>query len=282
MKPLLERSITGIVFVSITVLLILLNHWSFLAFLIIADVWLKFEFYRIVKHDESKPLSIAGFITGILAIATLFFIIEFDSEPALLWICILPAFLIFVEELFRSEKNPLRNVAYTFLSLIYITLPLIIAMLIVYGKTAGLVGGIKSFQPEILIGILALIWIFDSMAYVVGVPLGRHRLYERVSPKKSWEGTIGGTVFTITAGFFMHNFISGITSVDWVVIAALVVVFGTIGDLIESQMKRSINVKDSGVTLPGHGGLLDRLDSFIFTLPWVFVYLVIKGLFLRG
>lgn len=280
MSTLIKRSITGIIFVSVSVLLILLNHWSFLAFLIITDAWLKYEFYRIVKNDESRPLSISGFATGFLAIATLFFIIKFDSEPALLWICMLPALFIFVEELFRSEKNPLRNVAYTFLSLIYITLPLIIAMLIVFGKTTSLIGNVTNFQPEILIGILALIWIFDSMAYVVGVPLGRHRLYERISPKKSWEGTIGGTVFTITAGFFIHNFISGLNSSDWVVIAVLVVVFGTIGDLIESQMKRSINVKDSGITLPGHGGLLDRFDSFIFTLPWVYVYLIIKGLLL--
>ncbi|MDD3687097.1 MAG: phosphatidate cytidylyltransferase [Bacteroidales bacterium] len=274
MSNLLKRSITGSIFVAVSLALILINQWTLLAFLLIADVWLKVEFYRIVKNDESSPLSFAGFVAGIASISVLFAVVVYNADARFLWVCLVPILLIFVEELFKNEKNPLRNVAFTVLSLVYITLPLMTAMMIVFGKY----GAVATFNPGILVGVLVLIWIFDSMAYVVGVPLGKHRLYERVSPKKSWEGTIGGTVFTIAAGFFMHNFFDGISSTDWVVISALVVVFGTIGDLIESQFKRSINVKDSGETLPGHGGLLDRLDSFIFTLPWVFIYLVLKDL----
>ena len=260
---------------AVSLALILINQWTLLAFLLIADVWLKVEFYRIVKNDESSPLSFAGFVAGIASISVLFAVVVYNADARFLWVCLVPILLIFVEELFKNEKNPLRNVAFTVLSLVYITLPLMTAMMIVFGRYGE---SVVTFNPGILVGILILIWIFDSMAYVVGVPLGKHRLYERVSPKKSWEGTIGGTVFTIAAGFFMHNFFEGINSNDWVVIAVLVVVFGTIGDLIESQFKRSINVKDSGETLPGHGGLLDRLDSFIFTLPWVFIYLVLKDL----
>lgn len=275
MSNLLKRSITGSIFVAVSLALILINQWTLLAFLLIADVWLKVEFYRIVRNDESKPLSFTGLVAGIVSISVLFAVIVYKADARFLWVCLVPILLIFVEELFKNEKNPLRNVAFTVLSLVYITLPLLFAMLIVFGKYGE---SVTTFKPGILVGILVLIWIFDSMAYVVGVPLGKHRLYERVSPKKSWEGTIGGTVFTIAAGFFMHNFFDGINSTDWVVIAVLVVVFGTIGDLIESQFKRSINVKDSGETLPGHGGLLDRLDSFIFTLPWVFIYLVLNDL----
>lgn len=275
MSNLLKRSITGGIFVAVSLVLLLINQWTLLAFLLITDVWLKVEFYRIVRNDESNPLSFTGFVTGIISISVLFAVIVFNADPKFLWVCVIPVLMIFVEELFKSEKNPLRNVAFTVLSLIYITLPLMLAMMIVFGKYGE---SASTFKPAILVGVLALIWIFDSMAYAVGVPLGKHRLYERVSPKKSWEGTIGGTIFTITAGLFMHNFIDGFNSADWVVISAIVVIFGTIGDLIESQFKRSINVKDSGETLPGHGGLLDRLDSFIFTLPWVFIYLVLKDL----
>jgi phosphatidate cytidylyltransferase len=274
-----KRTLTGSIFVAITTSLILINEWTFLAFVLIANLWLGIEFFRISSHDQTKALSFTSILTGSIALILVFLGKTYDINSSIYWLILIPALFIFIEELFLNKQNPLRNISVSFLSLIYITTPLITSILLVYGNDFDFQirkGG--TFHPELLIGILILIWIFDSMAYCIGVPLGKHKLFVRVSPKKSWEGTIGGAIFVIIAAIFMNKFIPAISQTDWIIISALVIVFGTIGDLIESLFKRSINVKDSGETLPGHGGLLDRLDSFIFTLPWVLIYFIVKSL----
>ncbi len=276
MKNFFVRTLTGIAFVAVCLTMILINQWAFLAFLIIADIWLKIEFFRIVKHDSAKTLSFTSIFVGILLLIINFVFINFEITNKIFAIALVPIFIIFVEELFSKHENPIRNIAFSLLSLIYISLPLLLAQSLSFRVS---VNNEIEFSPQILLGILVLIWVFDSMAYVVGVPFGKHRLFERVSPKKSWEGTIGASVFTLLAAFFMPYFISFITPTDWIVIAVIVIVFGTLGDLIESLFKRSISLKDSGNTLPGHGGLLDRLDSFIFVIPWVYVYFVLRELF---
>lgn len=274
----IKRTITGAVFVAVTLSLILVNQWTFLAFLLISNVWLTYEFLSITKHDETKPASFTTFLSGTFAILLCFTSLYFESSPQIIWLALIPILSIFIEELFLNKTNPLRNIAVSVLSLLYITLPLILSLILVRGGAFKFQTNSNNFIPIILVGILVLIWVFDSMAYCTGVPLGRHRLYERVSPKKSWEGTIGGAVFTIAAGFFLNLLFPVLSRTDWIIISAIVVVFGTLGDLVESLFKRSINIKDSGNLLPGHGGLLDRLDSFIFTVPWVFLYFVLKSI----
>jgi phosphatidate cytidylyltransferase len=190
--------------------------------------------------------------------------------------------LIFIEELFRKNENPLQNISVSVLSLVYISLPLVISVLLVKGNLFYYQIG-SGFNPGVLLGILILIWIFDSMAYCMGTLFGKkgkHKLFERISPKKSWEGTIGGAIFAIIAGYFICLLFPVLSRLDWLVISAIIIVFGTLGDLIESMFKRSSHIKDSGHLLPGHGGLLDRLDSFIFTVPWVFFYLLLKESYL--
>ncbi|MDD3741906.1 MAG: phosphatidate cytidylyltransferase [Bacteroidales bacterium] len=279
MNNFLKRTLTGSIFVAITTSLILINEWTFLAFVLIANLWLSIEFFRISSHDQTKALSFTSIFTGSIAIALVFLGKIFDINNSIYWLILIPALFIFIEELFLNKQNPLRNISVSVLSLIYITMPLITSILLVFGNNLDFqINSSKEFHSELLMGILILIWIFDSMAYCVGVPLGKHKLFVRVSPKKSWEGTIGGAIFVIVAGIFMYKFFPVLSQTDWIVISALVIVFGTIGDLIESLFKRSINVKDSGETLPGHGGLLDRLDSFIFTLPWILIYFIVKGL----
>ncbi|MCK9254435.1 MAG: phosphatidate cytidylyltransferase [Bacteroidales bacterium] len=273
-----KRTLTGLVFVIVCISMVLLNQWSLLAFLIIADIWLKIEFFRIVKHDKAKPISFTSIFTGVLFILINFLVINFEISSKLYVLLLIPLFFIFIEELFRNLENPIRNLAFSILSLVYISLPLALAQTISY-KDLG--DNQIQFLPQILLGILVLIWIFDSMSYVIGVPLGKHRLFERVSPKKSWEGAIGGSVFTLLIGFFMSYFIPNLSRFDWISITVIVIVFGSLGDLIESLFKRSISLKDSGNTLPGHGGLLDRLDSFIFVIPWVYVYFVLKEIVIQ-
>ena len=132
-----------------------------------------------------------------------------------------------------------------------------------------------TYQPKIVISILIFIWVNDSFAYLVGKNFGKRKLFERVSPKKTIEGFIGGWAFSLIAAYFISNQHSelNITLVDWMIIASILSVFGTIGDLIESKFKRQANIKDSGNIMPGHGGLLDRLDSLFFAAPFVYLYL---------
>lgn len=124
-----------------------------------------------------------------------------------------------------------------------------------------------------LIALFATIWINDTGAYIIGVSFGKHRLFERVSPKKSWEGFFGGALAALAAGYVFSVFIPDLTLVQWLLFSQIVVVFGTFGDLIESLLKRTIGTKDSGNILPGHGGFLDRFDSMLLAAPVIFIYL---------
>jgi len=127
----------------------------------------------------------------------------------------------------------------------------------------------------LLIALFSLIWIYDSGAYLVGVSIGKHRLFERISPKKSWEGAIGGTVFAVAAAYFISGLIPEIKMIHWIAISVVLVISATFGDLTESMFKRYFGIKDSGHILPGHGGMLDRFDSLFFVVPAVFAYIKI-------
>jgi phosphatidate cytidylyltransferase len=263
--------------VLITSALILINEWTFFGFIIIAAIWLNIEFLRITKNDNNKPSVFLTVFSGIAILAIVFFTNNFELNTAFYWLILIPILLIFIKELFSDNAAPMRNIAISVFALVYIILPLVLSIFLANGNSLYFQEGQTSFTPTILMGIFLLIWVYDSMAYCVGVPLGRHRLFERISPKKSWEGTIGGALLTFVAGYFINLLFPIISRTDWLVITGLVIVFGTLGDLIESQFKRSISMKDSGDSLPGHGGLLDRFDSFIFTVPWVWIYLILRS-----
>jgi phosphatidate cytidylyltransferase len=128
------------------------------------------------------------------------------------------------------------------------------------------------YNPKIIIGIFILIWTNDTFAYIVGKSLGKHKLLERISPKKTIEGFIGGLVFTMLASYLLSCFFTFFSASTWIITGIFVGLFGTIGDLIESKFKRSAGVKDSGKIMPGHGGILDRLDSVIFVVPFLYLF----------
>ncbi len=180
-------------------------------------------------------------------------------------------FSVFIVELYRKKTQPFGNIAYTILSLIYIALPLSLLNFMVMQS-----GENKSdviFTPQILLGFLYLMWASDTGAYISGSLLGKHKLFERISPKKTWEGSIGGGIITIGTAYVISIFYTELSFMDWAIIALINVVIGTLGDLTESMLKRSINIKDSGNILPGHGGILDRFDSLLIAAPIVYVYL---------
>jgi phosphatidate cytidylyltransferase len=179
-------------------------------------------------------------------------------------------FAIFIRELYLKADNPFHNLAFTFFGIICITVPLCFFSGIAFWPV-----GQNIYQSRIAMGYFFLIWTSDTGAYFVGKYFGKHHLFERISPKKTWEGSVGGAFFSLLIAFLIAHYFTVISSFNWIMIAFLIVVAGTLGDLIKSMMKRSLRIKDSGTILPGHGGMLDRFDSLLGSAPFVFCYLVL-------
>ena len=185
---------------------------------------------------------------------------------------------LLVSELYLKKKNPLNNWAYAMMSQIYIALSFAMLNVLAY-HSIGNEGELSNYQvqynPILPLSIFIFTWINDTGAYCTGMLFGKHRLFERISPKKSWEGSIGGGVFSIIAAIVMAHYFPFMQISIWIGLALTVVIFGTLGDLTESLLKRTIGIKDSGNILPGHGGMLDRFDSTLMAVPAAVVYLYI-------
>jgi phosphatidate cytidylyltransferase len=136
-----------------------------------------------------------------------------------------------------------------------------------------------SYHGGLLMGCILHIWANDTGAYFVGSRFGKNRLFERISPKKSWEGFFGGLALSIVAAWLNHRLFAELELIEWIAVGVLMSVFGTLGDLVESMLKRSINIKDSGTLFPGHGGILDRFDALLVGIPFVCCYLWLVGHF---
>ncbi len=228
------------------------------------------EFFQLTNATlESKNLIriILGILTS-LAPLTYFFLSYFEYQAfAERLLLIAPAWvsLLFIFELFQTSKAPFERMGNYLLSVGYIGVPLALLASLIFHN--------NEVRPNIFMGILVLIWLNDSFAYFTGKRFGKNKLYPRISPGKTWEGTIGGAVFTLAFSYVVFMIFNDFSFEKWAGIALIVAVFGTIGDLVESMLKRSKGVKDSGKIMPGHGGALDRFDSFIFVLPFVWVFI---------
>jgi len=268
LNNLLKRSLTGIAFVTIILGGIIIHPFVFAPVFAIILFFTQSEFYKISEKAGFSPQKNFGLILGFL-LFILFFLTAKNIIPQSFILLSIPfIFFVFIGELFRKNSNALKNGAITLLGLIYVALPFSLMNFIVFAQTSG-----NSYYPWILVGILFIIWIYDSMAYVSGSLLGKHKIATKISPAKSWEGLIGGTIFAVIMGIVNAVLFQEIDMFNWIVIALITVIFGTIGDFFESKIKREIGIKDSGNILPGHGGLLDRFDSLLFAIPPVFVWL---------
>ncbi|HQK98359.1 MAG TPA: phosphatidate cytidylyltransferase [Bacteroidia bacterium] len=262
-----QRTITGILFITVLIGSILYGQISFqVLFLVISLLGLD-EFYKLIKTEQREPnvnLGLfAGAVTYILASG-----VCFDSLPPSYLSIIYPLFgIIFFAELYRKKQDPFGNIAITILGIVYAVIPFVLL-----NKVASLH---INYNSNIVIGYFVLQWSSDTFAYLVGMSLGKRRLFERISPKKSWEGFIGALILTTAASQILAHFYTEFSSIDWAVIALIVVITGTLGDLVESLMKRSLNIKDSGNILPGHGGILDRFDGLLLAIPFIWAYLEI-------
>ncbi len=281
-KNLIQRIITGTLFVAVLVGAIWWSAWSMAGLFLLITILGLWEFYGLAEKAGAQPQKMYGTFVGaliiLLTIAAKGFYFSPGSSLVLPFLVIPFLFLPFFIELWRKKENPFANIGWTLLGIFYIAIPF--AILIFSFAPAGFISTTGSnWRMEIeydhlpLLTFFILIWTSDTMAYVCGRLLGKHKLWERISPKKTWEGFIGGMIFTVAAaGMIAHFFMADIFSYKqeavWMITAVVISISGMLGDLAESMFKRSIDVKDSGTILPGHGGILDRFDALLLAVPF--------------
>lgn len=276
MKGLMQRVITAIFFAAAVLGGLLGGQYAFLLLFVVITALCLWEFLSLTLQTNT----IAG--NGIRRVFGVFFglipivLVAIDQMPLLangdtmltkaILLAIPLFFLVFIYELFSEAKAPFGNLAYLLLGIVYIGIPF--ALLVLIAMQSG------TYSPNLILGMLFLTWANDSGAYFVGSKLGKTPLFPRISPNKTWEGSIGGLVLGLLVGWGLSFLFPEYTILEWLIIALIVVVFGALGDLVESMLKRSLKVKDSGHLLPGHGGFLDRFDAFIFVIPFVAAFVL--------
>lgn len=271
MKQLIVRTITGIVYAALTIASILISKYTFVAYFGIVVAYTLFEFYRLCKKGGNQPQFVLGIVTA-LYLFMAFFLFSFECFNASLFFGFVPLLMLIpVIALFRKQKKPLLNVAFTLLGIVYIALPLSMLVFIV-NPDASQPG---NYDPRLLLGLLLILWANDSGAYIIGSWLGRNKMFEKVSPKKTWEGALGGMLLAMLLAMLYFNYFNYASIAQTLILTFLTVIAAILGDLSESLIKRSFAVKDSGAILPGHGGLLDRFDSMLFAAPVYFVMITL-------
>jgi len=271
MKNIVTRSLSGIIYIALISSSILLSPYSYallFAFVTGLSLW---EFYTLLeKNGESRIDKVAATLGGVFLFLSGFFWFAglLPIKYISLWFIIM--IYLFIRELYTKEEHAIRDIAYTFLGQVYIALPFM------FLSRLGFLNpeiGVGEYSPILLMSFFALIWVSDTGAYVVGITFGKHRLFERISPKKSWEGFFGGVGFAVLTSIFISFIFPGyLTLYQWIGFSLVTVIFGTWGDLVESMIKRSLGIKDSGNIIPGHGGMLDRFDSTILAAPAIVIY----------
>lgn len=236
------------------------------------------EFCNLVNRMEGVQVNKRICILAGVFLFLCFFYFGIDPSQTGIFIPYL-ALLIYlmVSELYLKKENPLHSWAYAMLSQLYIALPFALLNVLAFHSDDTM--SISQYNAILPLSIFIFNWVNDTGAYCTGMLFGKHRLFERISPKKSWEGSIGGGVFCIIASCVLAHYFPFLSIEVWVGLALTVVVFGTWGDLTESLLKRHLGIKDSGNILPGHGGMLDRFDSAIMAIPAAVVYLYVVSLF---
>ena len=265
-KNLLVRTASGAVLVVVVFGAVLWARWSWGALLALLTVGGMAELYALARKCGAEPQLVIGTVAGlgVLAIACCSETCGGGWYGLLL---LLP--LAFICELWRRSETPIANVSATIAGVVYIVLPLSLLPYIVLMLSHGGV-----WNALVLLGYMLLVWGNDVFAYLAGVMFGRHKMFERISPKKSWEGFAGGIAGAVLIGLAVCRFIESDWSL-WCGLAVVVAVSGVAGDLVESMFKRSVGVKDSGNILPGHGGWLDRFDALLISVPFAFVYTIL-------
>jgi phosphatidate cytidylyltransferase len=266
-----KRLFSGIGYIALVAGAIVAGKYFYGILFLAVTLLTLYEFYRLYADTSDPVPKFSGMAAG-----SLIFIISFLRFSGLadveLYSLIIPVVLyLFIAEIYRKKDNPFLSLSVLIFGLMYIAVPYSLSAFLVFPAANG-----HLYTPGNLLGLMILVWLNDTGAYVFGMLFGKHRLFERISPKKSWEGAIGGTIVTLVLGYWMNFFVPSLSRTDWIVLSLLVSVFGVYGDLFESLLKRIAGVKDSGTLMPGHGGILDRMDSLLFIIPASASYLMLK------
>ncbi len=273
MKEIVTRALTGIVFVAVLIAAITYNKYTVAGLFFIVSILGMYEFFILMEKGGFKPKKSVAITAGAL-IYTIIAYYSFGTIEFKYLLFIFPLLvLIVIIELFRKSDYPVSNFAFSIVGIIYIVIPFAILNFFAYYKTySDIVGIDEKYSYFLLLAFFVIQWANDTGAYLSGKMIGKTKLFERISPNKTWEGAIGGAFLAVITGIIFST-VTDSNITHWIIISLLIVVFGTLGDLTESQIKRSIGVKDSGNLLPGHGGILDRFDGVLFSAPFVLAYL---------
>lgn len=265
MSELAKRTVFGSLFVIVVIGSILLNYWAFFAVMIVTVLLGSQEVSKLMTKKDNRELKLMAVIMG-----TLFYVLGVVLYPIAYILQLLLILTPLLIALF-SKKYSFEKVAVScWTAMFFVALPCTL-MMEIYREPEFMSGG-----KYLLIILFCLIWINDIFAYLTGMAIGKHKLFERISPKKTIEGSLGGLVMTILTAFLVNHFwLNMMSDLKMIGMALIVVVFGSLGDLCESMMKRQAGVKDSGNVIPGHGGILDRFDATFLAVPFVYCYLML-------
>ena len=266
-KNLKNRILTGLLGGSL-LLFSSLHEWSYFSVFIIIIFLSSSEFFKILGNNNFRPNNILGIFLSVLIFLTVYLY----SSKNIIWgihfllVPILP--IVCLSALYSSKnKQTISNVSVTFFGILYISIPISLLNFIVFDN--------GEYQSTYLLATLLFLWTSESSAYIGGTLFGKTKLFESVSPMKTWEGVFFGLISNLILAYFLHDFFGFFSYYFWAIFSVVVLVSGIFGDLFESLLKRNFNIKDSGNKLPGHGGFLDRFDSFFFVIPYVYFFLKI-------
>jgi len=261
-----QRFITAIFGAFIIIFAIVYGQWSFFGIMLCISIFTQLEFYKLLRLDEMTPLKSWGTMAGVSVFVIIYAEQSMDIPSKYYYLLLPVIYLAFLIKLYKkSESKPFTNIGLTFLGIIYVALPFAL-----FSLPAFYTG---SYSYEIVLGIILIQWASDTGAFFAGIRFGKRKLFERVSPKKSWEGFMGGMMVALAMSWACSEYLGVLVSWQWLGIGLIISIVGTYGDLIESLFKRSMEIKDSGTSIPGHGGFLDRFDSLLLSLPFIATFL---------
>jgi phosphatidate cytidylyltransferase len=267
MSNVAQRTIAGSIGAAVLISSVCINEWTYFILFFFICLLSLFEFYKLIGKAEIKPNKVFGITSGMM-IYSLIFCIEKGILNFKFYYLLFPfLFLLFLIELFQNNPKPFVNIAFTFLGNIYIAFP--------FGLLHACAFNFSTYHYEIILGTLFLVWANDIGGFFSGMMLGKTKLFLRVSPKKTWEGSIGGALLAVVTAFVLSLFYTQLNTIQWIIMSLIIVVIGSCGDLVESLFKRSLEIKDSGDIIPGHGGFLDRFDSLLLSAPFIAAFLKI-------
>lgn len=264
MNNFLTRSITAIFFAVASIAAIYFEGYIHVYFFIFCTLALR-EYFKMMGNKKRSSLNQLYILFGMISFVLLSMVMKGNIGTNYLYIPIAFLSSVYIIELYLKSETPFEEISVVITSFLYIVLPFTAFCALGYMD--------QHYNYEIPMGMLFMIWANDTGAYLFGITLGKNRLFERISPKKSWEGFVGGLLVAMISAYVLSLFFNSLNAMNWIIISIIVVIFGTYGDLVESMLKRSKGVKDSGNILPGHGGALDRFDGLLIAAPLVYLYL---------